>query len=103
MPWHQRQAAPKTPFSPRSTVQVCKEVKHARMWVTSLHLLRRAYAEVWGLPPAQLAVLKLAFKAASGNLGAAAWSQSGPSGRGHGWPHGLIRLHLKARGCPPHS
>ena len=39
------------------------------MWVTSLHLLRRAYAEGWGLPPAQLAVLKLAFKAASGNLG----------------------------------
>lgn len=51
---------------------VCKEVKHARMWVTSLHLLRKAYAEGWGLPPTQLAV-------------PAAWPRW-PSWWRHGWP-----------------
>ena len=48
---------------------VCKRAKHAVAWVTALTLLRRAYAEGWGLPPSQLGVLKLAFKAASGSSG----------------------------------
>ena len=49
----------------RTLTVVCKSHSDAEQWVRSLRLLRQAYARGWGVPTAELARLKAAFKVAS--------------------------------------
>ena len=57
-----------SPFSSsanRTLSIVCKTLRHAEQWVRSLRLLRRSYAQFWGLPAHEMTRLKSAFKVAS--------------------------------------
>ena len=52
-----------------SLTLVCKKPRQAQQWYMALNLLRRAYADEWGVATSELTRLKAAFKVASGASG----------------------------------